>query len=200
MLEEIRDNLKQNLARVENLVSTYESHPNAQGKGRKSAEVLDILRAAVVLLHAALEDLLRSIAYWKLPTATRDVLNDIPLVGLGANPKKFLLGDLVAYRGKKVEEIFTESVNAYLENSNFNNTDEIASLLTNVGIDVTKVNGTFGNLQDLMKRRHQIVHRADRQMQVAGSGDHEVRGINKQTVRGWAADVNTFANALFAIL
>ena len=76
MLDTISDNFNENLARVENLVVTYESHPDTQGRGRKSAELLDILRAAVVFLHAALEDALRSIARWKLPAAGSAVLDD----------------------------------------------------------------------------------------------------------------------------
>ena len=122
MIDEIRGNLTYNLKRVENLVSIYENHPDAQGQGRKPAELLDILRAGVVLLHASLEDVLRKIAYWKLPSANPTVLDNIPLVGLGPIPKKFLLGELAVFRGKKIDEIFTLSIDAYLEKSNFNNT------------------------------------------------------------------------------
>ena len=195
MKDKIADNLKQNLARVESLVETYETHPDAQGQGRKSAQVLDILRAAVVLLHASLEDVLRGIAYWKLPSATKAVLDDIPLAGVGLNPKKVLLGDLASHRGKTVDELIKASVDSHLEHSNFNNTDDIASLLQKVGVDIAKVNSLFATLQQLMERRHQIVHRADRQQQVSGSGDHEIRGINKQTVREWAKAVADFGVA-----
>jgi hypothetical protein len=197
MLDKIKDNLTHNLARVESLVATYEAHPDAQGQGRKATEVLDILRAAVVLLHATLEDVLRSVAYWKLPMAAPDVLNTIPLVGHGSNPRKFLLGELSGFRGFTVDDVFTASVIAYLEQSNFNNTTEIARLLDSVGIASVSVNGTFTLLQAMMERRHQIVHRADRQQSVVGSGDHEVRGINKQTVREWANAVQQFAADLF---
>jgi hypothetical protein len=200
MLDEIRINLDQNLARVERLVTTYESHPDSQGQGRKSAEVLDILRAAVVLLHASVEDVLRSIARWKLPGASSDALNNVPLVGQGSNPRKFLLGDLAAHRGKTVDQLLADSVNAYLERSNYNNTAEIAALLAAIPVDVANVNAQFSELQEMMERRHQIVHRADRQMQVSGSGDHEIRGINKGTVRGWAASARAFCNSLFAEL
>lgn len=198
MLDKIRSDLQQNLARVESLVKTYETHPQAKGQGRKNAEVLDILRAAVVLLHATLEELLRTVAYWKLPTAQASVLNDIPLVGFPQNSKKILLGDLSLHRGKSVDQIIKESIDAHLKKSNFGNRGEITDLLKNLGIDVTKVNATFNELHNLMERRHQIVHRADRQTKVVGSGDHEVRGINKETVRTWAAAVDQFASALFS--
>lgn len=200
MLDTIRSNLEQNLARVENLVKTYESHPDAQGQGRKTVEVLDILRAAVVLLHATLEDVLRSVARWKLPAASAAVLNDVPLAGSGPNPRKFFLGDLVAHRGKSVDDLLVQSVESHLEHSNFNSTEEIASLLQDIGVDVSSLNSTFSELQALMERRHQIVHRADRQSKVDGSGDHKVRSIGKETVRSWVDSVSQFATDLFGEL
>lgn len=199
-LDEIRYNLEQNLSRVENLVKTYENHPDAQGRGRKSAAVLDILRAAVVLLHATVEELLRRIARWKLPSAHSSVLNEIPLVGTTPNAKKILLGELSSFRGKSVDDVLTESVYAYLERSTFNNRRDIINLLENIGVDVTKVSASFDGIEDLMKRRHQIVHRADRQSQVRGSGDHEVRAIHKDTVRTWANAVQSFGTSLFSEL
>ena len=200
MLDQMRYNLDQNLARVENLVITYETDPDAQGQGRKSAQVLDILRAAVVLLHATLEDVLRTTASWKLPTASSAALNDIPLVGLGSSPKKFFLGELAAFRGKRVDEVLTESVQAHLEKSNYNNLGEIRALLNGIGVDESSMTPFFAALQELTDRRHQIVHRADRQPRVVGSGDHQIRGINRQTVRGWAQAVRAFSDALFAQL
>jgi hypothetical protein len=200
MLDQMRYSLEQNLARVENLVQTYETHPDAKGKGRKSAAVLDILRAAVVLLHASLEDVLRSTARWKLPMAAGAALNDIPLVGHGPSPRKFLLGDLAAFRGKLVDDVLTDSVQAYLEHSNYNNVGEIASLLNAIGLDLSTLSPAFPELQELMERRHQIVHRADRQATVAGRGDHEIRGINRHTVRAWAQAVRNFSGLLFAQL
>ena len=197
MIADIRSTLEQNLARVENLVNTYESYPDSLGRGRKSAEVLDTLRAAVVFLHASMEDVLRTVARWKLPGADQETLNTIPLVGQGSNPKKFLLGDLTPHRHKTIDQLLMESVEASLEQSNYNNTAEVASLLTSIGLDVAKLNGQFPQLQEMMERRHQIVHRADRQDQVIGSGDHQIRAINKETVRAWIGDVRTFSEALF---
>ena len=59
-----------NLDRVRNLVNLY-SASFGKGQGRRPGPDADILRAAVVLLHATLEDLLRSLAEWKIPTASR---------------------------------------------------------------------------------------------------------------------------------
>jgi hypothetical protein len=132
--------------------------------------------------------------------APKSVLDEIALAGANPLSKKFALGDLAAHRGVSVDELINSSVKDHLERSNYNNTKEISRLLENVGIEVAKVNGRFANLGEMMERRHQIVHRADRKEQVSGSGDHAVRGINKGTVRGWADDVKAFADDLLAQL
>jgi len=198
MKDKLRQTLDANLARVESLVSSYESHPDARGRGRKDTAVLDILRAAVVLLHASLEDLLRGIAEWKLPSASKEVLDEIPIVGRDSATKKLTLGDFVVHRGKTVDTVFEESVESYLQRSNYNNTDDIAKVLGSVDIDVSKVNSRFSDLQVMMLRRHQIVHRADRKAKVSGSGDHAVSAINKHLVRSWATAVREFGIAVLA--
>ena len=57
------------------------------GQGRRSVQDTDILRAAVVLLHATLEDLLRSLADWKLPTAEPMLLMTCQLPALTEGQK-----------------------------------------------------------------------------------------------------------------
>jgi len=194
MKDILKTTFEENIARVESLVAVYQAHPDATGRGRKAAPVLDILRAAVVLLHASLEDLLRGIATWKLPQAGKAVLDEIPLVGTGPNARKLSLGDLTMHRGRSIDEVIAASVDEHLLRSNYNSTREIASLMQSVGVDPTKVNARFSGLEDLMKRRHQIVHRADRQSTVKGSGDHRVRAINRQTVESWISDARQFVN------
>jgi hypothetical protein len=58
----------------------------------------DILRAAVVLLHAHLEDFLRTVASALLPAGDESCLNAIPLAGVTGRPEKFFLGKLVHHR------------------------------------------------------------------------------------------------------
>ena len=154
MLKEITQDLSQNLKRVEALVEKYETHPDAKGGGRKPAELLDILRAAVVFLHASLEDFLRGLAALKLPDASKEVLNKIPLVDSGKNPSKFWLGDLVVHRDKTVREVFSESVEQHLQQSNYNDTDDISYLLDAIGVEVSNVNSQFDILQKMMNRQY----------------------------------------------
>lgn len=191
---QIAERLAQNIARVKNLVDVYEKHLKGQGSGRRGYTKTDVLRAATVLLHATVEDLLRNLAYSKLPNASPEVLDKIPLVS--AFPSmKYSLGALAAHRGKTVDEIISASVKGHLERSNYNSSDQVGSFLTSIGIDVAKVNSWFPKLDELMKRRHQIVHRADRD-ETGGSGRHRVRSIGRNKVREWIDTAESFCKAV----
>jgi hypothetical protein len=67
MKSEIEIRFKSNLERVDHLVALYDTATT--GPGRRPVDKSDILRSAVVFLHATLEDFLRSLLEWKLPTA-----------------------------------------------------------------------------------------------------------------------------------
>jgi len=177
------------------MVAIYQSHIQGSGSGRRGHLQTDVLRAATVFLHASLEDLLRSLSYWKLPDADKETIDKIPLIGCQSAPKKFLLGELVEHKGKKVDDLIKDSVNKYLERSNYNNVEEISSLLTSIGVNVSNVNGEFSALEELMSRRHQIVHRADIST-TGGQGHHRVRSISVTQVEKWIASVETFGESV----
>lgn len=194
MKAQISERFGQNIVRVRNLIDVYETYLAGAGPGRRGHAKTDVLRAATVLLHASVEDLLRSLAYWKLPQASADVLNQIPLVSI-APATRFALGALAAHRGQTVDDVITASVNGYLERSNYNNPDEVAAFLQSIGVEVARVNGWFGTLDELMKRRHQIVHRADRD-ETGGRGRYAVRSIGRKKVRQWIDTAEGFGNAV----
>lgn len=132
MKQEIERRFNLNISRVNNLVEIYTNQLAGDGQGRRSHQETDVLRAAVVLLHASVEDVLRSLAYWKLPAASSDVLEKIPLAGGTAT--KFTLGTLSAMRGNTVDEVIKESVDASLERSNYNNARDVCTLLESIGL------------------------------------------------------------------
>lgn len=193
---QIQARFSENIDRVKNLVQIYETHLAGEGGGRRTHQKTDVLRAATVLLHAATEDLLRSLAYWKLPAANAAVLDQFPLVGNGP-ALKHSLGALAAHRGRSVDDLIRESVDAYLERSNYNSTSEVARFLTQISLDVAPVQSTFTELDELMARRHQIVHRADIDA-AGGQGNHRVRSIGVATVNRWIKNVEAFSTALMA--
>ncbi len=189
MKQEISDRFDLNIARVRNLVSIYRTQLSGPGKGRRGHQESDVLRAALVLLHASMEDVLRSLAYWKLPTATPTVLEKIAIVG-GTNTK-FHLGNLAAHRGKTVDDVIKESVDASLERSNYNNCDEVVGVLVSIGLDPAPLQKYLPSLDSAMKRRHQIVHRADANPSI-GRGRHKVSSISPRNLDDWIGNLESF--------
>lgn len=150
-----RDIVAGNIHRITRLISLAEKEPDFAD---------DLLRAAVVLTHAYLEDVLRSIAKRLLPTGSEAVLNDIPLAGLGDQPRaeRFQLGKLVKHKGKLVDEVIRESVSDYLERHSFNSVDDIVRLLQRLGFETEPYKKLFPGIGEMIKRRHLIVHQTDR--------------------------------------
>lgn len=155
----------------------------------------DILRAAVVLLHACLEDYLRSLAAAYLRFASSTALNEVPLAGQGRErAEKFLLGALVPHRDLTVSEVIELSIQEHLERTTYNNPREIASLLENLGLNVETVRSHFADIGELTSRRHLIVHRAD--LVANASSSLDVGVIEDSVVRRWTDTVEEFAKAV----
>ena len=173
MRQQIQDRFGRNLARVRHLVDSYGQLAGA-GQGRRPVNTSDLLRAATVFLHATLEDFLRSLERWRLPAAGEDRLNQIPLSGTGSRAERFSLGKLTNHRGKTVNDLIGESVEKHLERSNYNDTNDVAAVLELVGVPPADVDKHFPGLSELMRRRHHIVHQADRN-DAAGQGQFQAR-------------------------
>ena len=76
---EIESCFNSNHQRVEHLVALYETATLVPG--RRAVDLSDLLRSAVVFLHATLEDFLLSQREWTLPTAEASHLKEIPITG-----------------------------------------------------------------------------------------------------------------------
>jgi len=187
-----------NLDRVNNLVAIYQEL-RKPGAGRRSVKSADTLRAAVVFLHSALEEVIRNLFLWKLPLADSDALDEIPLTGLSAThrPTPFLLGKLVPHRGRFVENIIRESIEAYVDHMNVNNTKELSRCLKMVGLEPKRFSEHFSALQVMMERRHQIVHQMDRNHEF-GSGRHPAQSISVRQVSSWRDNLSLFVRAVVA--
>jgi hypothetical protein len=176
----------ENLNRVNNLVRVYESHPDSKGKGRKDVQTTDVLRASVVLLHSTFEDMCRTIERELLPFASEEALNEIPLLGISKHGRteKFFLGKLVSHRGKTVDEVIARSVEAHLDLVSYNSVDDFCAFLTRVGFRKGPFEPVLPRLASLMKRRHHIVHQADRS-EKRGRGHQQAKSLSRDAVRGW---------------
>jgi hypothetical protein len=192
MKTEIQNRFNGNLERVENLVALYEALNT--GPGRRPVDTSDILRSAVVFLHATLEDFLRSLLEWKLPSAQASYLKDIPLTG--KKPRSsFTLDDLAHFRGSNVDDLISRSIADHLERLNFNNPGEVSSVIERIGLNQSLLDPYRNKLGPMMKRRHWIVHRADRN-NATGSGQHAALGLQKATVEAWSIAVRQFGTSV----
>lgn len=180
------ERLEQNLKRASGLLNMYESLKRHR-RGRPPTPISDLLRAATVFLHASLEEFLRSVAaeYW--PKGDSRVLDDIPLVGNAPATKHTILA-LAKHRGKTVDSLLRESVHAYLLTASFNDTRQICGFLETVGINASIIEDLLPDLQDLMERRHNIVHQADRNV-APRRGHHRTKAISEKRVGKWLGAV-----------
>lgn len=180
-----------NFSRSESLCKIYSDL--SKGKGRKSVHQADLLRAAVVLTHAALEDSLRTIASHFMPIGDSEKLNKISLSGLNnsGRPEKFLLGELHRFKGKTVEEVIDESVTQHLGRLTFNNVNDITSMLKDFGLAPSEFEQFYPDLGSLISRRHQIVHMGDR-VDNKGRGKQYAESIRLSTVEKWRGSAMEF--------
>lgn len=123
----------------------------------------DILRTIVVFLHATFEDVLRTTARQRIAAAKSEVLDKIPLVGTSRSGRaeKFHLGALNEHRGKTVDQLIQESVENYLDRESFGSCADVDEVLTHMGLDAAPFKPLYADLDQMMKRRHRIVHEAD---------------------------------------
>jgi hypothetical protein len=152
------ERLEENVERVNRLLRFFDRELGKLEGGD------DILRAAVVFIHAYLEDFLRTLAAELLPAGDERSFEEIPLAGSKSfgRGEKFALGQLAQHRGKTVDQLLRQSVSDYLSRSNFNSTTEIASLLVRLGFRPEEHNKAFDAIDRMIDRRHQIVHHADK--------------------------------------
>lgn len=183
-----------NLNRARKLVSLYEGSVG-RGSNPRHTHQTDLLRAAVVFTHACLEDFLRSMNAAFLPWADEAALNGIPLVGTSGRADKFLLGRLAQHRDKTVQELLQDSVDAHLEESNYNNAGEIARVLASLNMQDPQLVALYASLGAMIQRRHQIVHRADR-VKATTNARQRTKPLDAQTVTGWI-DATTRFTVLF---
>ena len=184
MLNNITALLDENLGRVNNLVSLY----GVPTPGRRRVHDTDVLRAALVFLHAGMEDYLRSLLLWKIDTFDQDTLSKYGFPnGSKRPPQKVTLGELSQHKRKTVDEVIEDAVKSHLEEfQSCNDIGEVKKALKQCGIENETVDGhNYGELRGMIKRRHNIVHKADRNDAVGGRGNHQTKSIGQKTVQNY---------------
>lgn len=139
--------------RIDRLLDFYMAHEKDEGAD-------DILRAAVVLLHATVDHLIRTIAQVTVPYRGPSAFAGIAWPGLDGK-EKIAVADLVKYRNEHVNNVLTRAAVEHYERLSFNNPTDIATFCRQLKVDTHNLEPYFSDLGALSTRRHQIVHRAD---------------------------------------
>ena len=179
-----------NLARVRSVID-LSRQIGLSRPGGLDGDPSEVLRAAVVFLHASLEDFLRTLTILRLPFATADFFSNRAFAGK-TETKLSSIGELVTYRGKTVDEVLRESTETFLKKSNDNEVKEVTHLFATLGLNNDMLVKPHANLlESLMKRRHNIVHRFDEEA-TDNREVHHVAPIGRPTVESWIESVQTF--------
>ncbi|GEM_PF-1643334 len=181
---------KFNLLRVRNLVQASDD------KGLSDNLRKDILRAAVVLLHATVEDVMRSVSRELLPHADANVLAQIPCaVEVGGSPiPKFTLAQIRDKVVGGVERYVKARVKSHLDRTSYNNRADLENACKLIPLDAETAGRLIHAIEPMMKRRHEIVHRSDREDMAEHFGKQ--KHISKKTVETWVASVQDFLEAV----
>ncbi|HPS77214.1 MAG TPA: hypothetical protein PLS53_03565 [Thermoanaerobaculaceae bacterium] len=126
-----------------------------------------------------------------LPSAPAEILAKIPLAGANRKSDKFTLGDLVEYREETVARLIEKSVDQHLDRQTYNDTSQVNAALSRCRVDPEPLAAFLPALAALIKRRHNIVHRADGQEQ-EGSGHHRTSSIGVHHLSEWLNSVERF--------
>lgn len=155
----------------------------------------------MVLLHATLEDVIRTGSEELLPLGGRDVLNEVGFPDGDETKQKFTLGELCPYRGRTVDDVIREAVRTRLQRSNYNSVKEAASALQRIGLDPKLLGPNQDEIESLMKRRHLIVHRGDKNpLPQRGRGVPLTTHLPKATVVAWVGVVEAAGEQIVAAL
>ncbi|MDQ5977881.1 MAG: hypothetical protein QG602_853 [Verrucomicrobiota bacterium] len=188
-----------NSARVSSLIAMYNLLRSRDGekRGRSQIHRTDMLRAAIVLLHATLEDGLRSLLRFRIKRC-KETFDAIALAGINdhGRPEKFLLGELYRFQGKTVDEIWNTSLEAHLARQSFNDTADIAKAISQIGIDSNLLKPLLKPLSELVSRRHHIVHNADVNENKGKAGHQFTRSISRTEV----AELNKTVMTFFSVI
>lgn len=153
----------ENMQRAQTLIRIYKNLAEAQ-RDKAVIHYTDILRSAVIFMHAALEELIRSLIIVTYANAPQIEIDKVPLFSQrrSRQAEKFLLGALIEHKHLTVDQIIQKSVESYFQNQTFNNRADLARAMEIIGLKKEAVKNLLPTLDVMLDRRHQIVHRVDR--------------------------------------
>lgn len=195
-MQQVKERLALNLRRVHDMIVTYRELASARGEDAPT----DVLRAAVMLLHATMEDVLRTLEQRALHRASATTLKRFG-IAYANQPEKLALHELAGeYVGESVEDVIRQATRTYLARRTYNNCGEIAGTLHRISLPAKALLDPFAReLEGMMRRRHNIVHRADLDERASGeSMAPSTTPLLLTEVAGWVDTVDRFGNTVLA--
>jgi hypothetical protein len=159
--------------------------------------IYDIARASVVFLHSSLETMIREI--YRIMLQDQDNISYIPLAkqsGVPNRKEKFLLSDLVKFRGKSINDVINDSILEYLSQLSINNTTDIANILERSSLSDVTIKKYYPKLEEMIHRRHQIVHEGDI---VKGDPEYLLNPITIENISHWLDTTTEFCAEIIRI-
>jgi hypothetical protein len=186
-------NFQRNADRVKHLIAVHESVPDHVRD--------DILRSAVVLMHATLEDFLRNIAVLCFPVDDDKKLDGVSWrLGTDKPLDRIPLGVLAKQRGRSVEEVLRLAIEADFAQKSFTDSTKIMGLLATLALSDAKLAGIrqfLPSLDEMIARRHRIVHFADLEKV---NEEHGERPIDAETVARWRDNMSLFVISVTGLI
>jgi RiboL-PSP-HEPN len=192
-IEQIEVRFGFNIERVNELITLYSETKNEK-------HYKDVLRSAVVLLHASLEDLLREMIRIRAtddPTVLLDQLQFPNPKDASRNVENIKVSGLNMFRGKSVDELINICISNHLDRRSFNSKEDIIAALGPIGLQPNDYSTYYAEIDAAVKRRHKIVHESDRNSH--GTDSHgKLIGIGAEGVSGWVDAVKEFGLKILA--
>lgn len=190
---------QENIKRVRNFITLYQNATSKTGSGRKTVIETDILRAGIVFLHSTLEEYLRTIILdvkkarlTQSKESFQKVLINVALPGDNSGKstgKKYALTEFWELKDKTVMDVMSESLHDKVGYMTFNEYSQIVSSLAEIDIHLDKEYNKNGVIDKYIKRRHKIVHEADKNV-AKGKGNFYSLSINPDMLSGWITAVD----------
>lgn len=196
--DDIRSRFQKNLRRVRHLFEIFQSRAGAVRPSELNA---DLVRAAILFLHATLEDLLRSGEELRFSQAPLAAFKQLRWVTQNAKGKEVLsdklsLEEFAVFRGQRVDDVLMQMFQKHHERSNYNSQQDVVGALERMGLDTKPFQEFLPDLQAMMKRRHEIAHRADIHRRIPRLTNRVVVHVAER----WLRVVEDFGGRLLASL
>lgn len=173
-----------------------------KGQGRVAVQYSDILRSAVVFLHATLEDLLRSLEEAHARRQLRSGVTDYPSIAFvldstqDLRKEKISVGDVVKHHyNKTVEDVVRLALDREFSTRTYNKPIDVIQAITRLKLDTSGATLSASTLQAMMQRRHQIAHRADHNP-IRGRGQHIALPLPRALFETWLDTVSKLGDDL----